>query len=98
MLVAPASHPDFNSKGVVEKKGVLAAPFFFAARISFASEVRVRAAHLRREPPMNVILEVLNALASMATIAEFLLDRWREYRHQRMTEGEKEKTGGNRSF
>lgn len=47
---------------------------------------------------MNVILEVLNALASMATIAEFLLDRWREYRHQRMTEGEKEKTGGNRSF
>lgn len=58
----------------------------------------MRAAHLRREPPMNVFLEVLNVLASLATIAEFLLDRWREHRHQRMTEGEKEKTGGNRSF
>lgn len=47
---------------------------------------------------MNLFLEVLNALASLATIAEFALDRWREYRHRRMTKGEKEKTGGNRSF
>lgn len=47
---------------------------------------------------MNVILEILNVLANLATIFEFILERWQEYRHQRMTKGEKEKTGGNRSF
>lgn len=46
---------------------------------------------------MNLVLEILNALASLATIFEFLLERWREHRHQRMTKGEKGKTGGNRS-
>lgn len=50
---------------------------------------------------MNVVLEILSALADMAGIWSLLLelfDRWREHRHQRMTEGEKEKTGGHRSF
>lgn len=47
---------------------------------------------------MNVVLEILNALANLATVFEFALERWREHRHQRMTRGEKEKTGGNRSF
>lgn len=47
---------------------------------------------------MNLFFEILNALASLATILEFLLERWRDYRHRRMTEGENEKTGGNRSF
>lgn len=76
--------------------------FTFVACYNFsASEVRVRAAHLRREPPMNMFLEILSALANMAGIWSLLFelhDRWRDYRHQRMTEGEKEKTGGNRSF
>lgn len=50
---------------------------------------------------MNVVLEILSALANMAGIWSLLLellDRWREHRHRRMTEGEKEKTGGHRSF
>lgn len=47
---------------------------------------------------MNIVLEILNGLAALATIAEFLLDRWRDYRHQRMTKGDKKRTGGNRSF
>lgn len=49
---------------------------------------------------MNMFLEILSALANAASIWLLLfelLDRWREYRHQRMTEGEKE-TGGNRSL
>lgn len=50
---------------------------------------------------MNIVLEILNALANMAGIWSLLLelyDRWRDHRHQRMTKGEKEGTGGNRSF
>lgn len=50
---------------------------------------------------MNMFLEILSALANMAGIWSLLLelaDRWREHRHQRMTEEEKERTGGNRSF
>ena len=47
---------------------------------------------------MNVVLEILSALASLAGIWSLLLelyDRWREHRHdKRMTEEEKEKTGG----
>lgn len=68
----------------------------------YASEVRVRAALLARGAmPMNMFLEILSALANMAGIWSLLLelaDRWREHRHQRMTEEEKERTGGNRSF
>lgn len=50
---------------------------------------------------MNVVLEILNALAALASIWSLLLelyDRWREHRHQRMTEGDAEETGGNRSL
>lgn len=50
---------------------------------------------------MNVVLEVLNALANMAGIWSLLLellDRWQENRHQRMTRGDKEGTDGNRSL
>ena len=47
------------------------------------------------------MIEILTALASLASICLLLLelyDRWRKYKHQRMTKGEKEKTGGNRSL
>lgn len=46
---------------------------------------------------MNVVLEILNALACVASVWSLLLelhDRWREYRHQRMTRGDMEETGG----
>lgn len=46
---------------------------------------------------MNLILEVLNAVAAIATIAGFILERWEKYKRQRMTKGDIEKTGGNRS-
>lgn len=45
---------------------------------------------------MNSILEILNAVAALATVAELLLEVWREYKHRRMAKGEKKKTGGNR--
>ena len=47
---------------------------------------------------MNIVLEILNCLAAIATIAAFLRELWRDYRRQRMTRGEKRKTGGNRSL
>ena len=47
--------------------------------------------------PMNSILEILNAVAAAATVAGFLLEAWREYKHRRMAREEKIKTGGNRS-
>ena len=47
---------------------------------------------------MNLVLEILNCLAAIATVGAFLRDLWRDYRHRRMTKGEKKKTGGNRSF
>ena len=50
---------------------------------------------------MNVVLEILNALACVAGVWSLLLelyDRWREYRHQRMTRGDMEETGGHRSL
>lgn len=34
---------------------------------------------------MNIVLEILAAIANLATIAQFMLERWREHRHQRMT-------------
>lgn len=64
------------------------------------SEVRVWVARLFfRRLPMNIFLEILNALANTASIWSLLLelyDRWREYRHQRMTKGGKEGADGNR--
>lgn len=64
------------------------------------SEVRVRVARLFfRRLPMNIFLEILSALANTASIWSLLLelyDRWREYRHQRMTKGGKEGADGNR--
>lgn len=48
---------------------------------------------------MNIFLEILSALANTASIWSLLLelyDRWREYRHQRMTKGGKEGADGNR--
>ena len=47
---------------------------------------------------MNIILEILNALANLTSIWSFAFeatDRWREYRHQRMTKDIKKGTGGN---
>lgn len=46
---------------------------------------------------MNSILEILNAVAALATVAGFLLEAWTEYKHRRMEREEKKKTGGNRS-
>lgn len=59
----------------------------------------MRAAHLseRMCSPMNIVLEILNAFAAVAAIAEFLLEVFKEYKHQRMEREIKIKTGGNRS-
>ena len=46
---------------------------------------------------MDLFLEILNGCAAVATVAGFMLEVWREYKQQRMTKGEKERTGGNRS-
>lgn len=46
---------------------------------------------------MDSILEILNAIAALATVAGLLLEVWREYKHRRMEREEKKKTGGNRS-
>ena len=40
---------------------------------------------------MNIVLEILYALAAMATIADFLVLLWKEYKRQRMAKGEKRK-------
>ena len=45
---------------------------------------------------MEVFREILNVLAAVATVAGLALETWREYKHHRMTKGEKEKAGGNR--
>lgn len=48
---------------------------------------------------MRLFLEILNALAALASVAGLLLDVWKEYKQQRrMTKGEKEETGSNRSL
>lgn len=47
---------------------------------------------------MNVFFEVLNCLASLATVFESLLERWREYRHRRMMREEKGEPGGNQAL
>ena len=36
---------------------------------------------------MNVVLEVLQALASIASIGRLMLDLWREYKHESDGEG-----------
>ena len=38
---------------------------------------------------MNMVLEILYALAALATIAGFVLMLWKEYKQCRMTKGEK---------
>ena len=47
---------------------------------------------------MNIVFEILGALANCVTVAGFILARWKEYKRQRMEAGEIEKTGGHRSF
>jgi hypothetical protein len=47
--------------------------------------------------PMDLFREILNAVAAFATVAGFILEVLREYKHQRMTRAEKGRTGGNRS-
>ncbi len=42
------------------------------------------------------ICEVLSGVASLATIAGFVLDAWGKYKRQRMAR-KKERTGGHRS-
>lgn len=45
---------------------------------------------------MNIVLEILNAVAVLANVAGFMLEVWKEYKQRRMTRGEKERAGGNR--
>lgn len=40
---------------------------------------------------LHLCYEILTALAAIATVAEFILDAWKEYKRQRMTKGEKAK-------
>lgn len=47
---------------------------------------------------MSIVFEILYALAAMATVAGFVLERWEKHKRQRMEAEEKEKTGGHRSF
>lgn len=46
---------------------------------------------------LHLLYEILMALAAVATVAEFILEAVREYKHRRMERKEKKKTGGNRS-
>lgn len=46
---------------------------------------------------LKLVYEILLALAALATVAEFALEAYREYKRQRTAKGDKEKTGGNRS-
>lgn len=39
---------------------------------------------------MHLMYEILMALAAIATVAEFILEAYKEYKRQRMTKGEKE--------
>ena len=38
---------------------------------------------------LHLCYEILMALAAIATVAEFILDAWKEYKRQRMTKGER---------
>lgn len=65
-----------------------------------ASEVRPRVAPLierRCSPMLDICHEILMALAAIATVAGFILEAIKEYKRQRMTKGDKEKTRGNGS-
>lgn len=46
---------------------------------------------------MNQVYEILQALAALACIAEFLIQRWRDYKRSTDEVGGKEKPGGNRA-
>ena len=45
---------------------------------------------------MDIILEILNALAAVATVAEFILGAIENYKQYRMTRRVKIKAGGDR--
>lgn len=55
--------------------------------------VRIRVALLARgAKPMNIVFEILNAYAAVATIASFLRDLWTDYKKcGRSREGTEEK-------
>lgn len=46
---------------------------------------------------LDICHEILMALAAIATVAGFILEAIKEYKRQRMTKGDKEKTRGNGS-
>lgn len=46
---------------------------------------------------MNLVYEILQALAALACIAEFLIQRWRDYKRLTDEVEGKEKPGGNRA-
>ncbi len=69
-----------------------------AARVPRIDGVRVRAAPSAKEAmPMDmcsflrVFLEILDALAALATIAGFARELIKDDKHQRMTKGERKK-------
>ena len=47
---------------------------------------------------MGIVLEILSALANIATVAGFILERRKKHKRQRMEAEDKKKTGGHRSF
>lgn len=47
---------------------------------------------------MNIVFEILGALANCATVIGFVLERWGKDKRQRMDAEEEEKTGCHRSF
>ena len=44
---------------------------------------------------MQILQEVLIALASIANVGSFILQLWEHKQRKRMVKGEKEKAGGN---
>lgn len=46
---------------------------------------------------MNLVYEILQALAALACIAEFLIRRWRDYKRLTDEVEGKEKPGGHRA-
>lgn len=46
---------------------------------------------------MNLVYEILQVLAALACVAEFLIQRWRDYKRSTDEAGEKEKPGGHRA-
>lgn len=47
---------------------------------------------------ISLVFEVLGALASVATVVGFILERWEKHKRQRIVSRESRETGGHRSL